>query len=57
MATEDLDKAPETPVRGLQRLPWMLLVPVVAVVVLAATWGTKPGAAILVISAWCSRAR
>jgi Ca2+:H+ antiporter len=49
MATEDLDKAPGAPLRGLRRLPWMVLVPGVAVVVLAATWGTKPGAAILVI--------
>src|SRR5262245_4089184 len=49
MTTEDLDKAPRTPLRGLWRLPWMVVIPVVAVVVLAATWGTKPGAVILVI--------
>ena len=49
MSTEDLDKAPSAPMRGLRRLPWMVIAPVVALFILAGTWGTKPGAAVLVI--------
>ena len=49
MSTEDLDKAPSAPLRALRRLPWMVVAPVVAVFILAGTWGSKPGAAILVV--------
>jgi Ca2+:H+ antiporter len=49
MSTEDLDKAPTARLRGVRRLPWMVIAPVVAVLILAGTWGTKPGAAVLVI--------